>query len=159
MNYGPYGSRATQTAARNAFNSSFNYSPAAQIVRSNDYTVSEWQNLLINELDHGRPMYYRGDDGESGHAFVCDGYRGSNEFHFNWGYRGSFQENYFYLDDLTPGSHNFTEDQAAIIGIYPDYLTPDPCDNVVTIGGCGAGYMQTYTGRRCRCMGFSRLRL
>jgi len=77
---------------------------------------------------------------------VCDGYKGSYEFHFNWGWTGSFHENYFYLDDITPGSNNFSEDQHAIIGIYPDYLTPDPCDDVIPVGGCGAGHVQTYTG-------------
>lgn len=146
MNYGPYGSRAKRSDARNAFVSSFNYAPSAQIIDSEYFTITEWQNILINELDLGRPIYFRGNDGESGHAFVCDGYRGSREFHFNWGFRGSFQGNYFYLDELTPGDYNFSQNQAAIIGIYPDHMTQDPCDNMIAIDGTGAEHMQTYAG-------------
>jgi len=147
MNYGPFGSPASIRAARDALVSIFKYAPAAQLVRGKDFTDSEWHNVLVNELDHGRPMLYVGNDGEdAGHAFVCDGYMGSSEFHFNWGWRGIFQENYFYLDDLTPGDDNYSENQWAVIGIYPDNLTSDPCDNVLTISGMGTGFTQTFMG-------------
>jgi len=59
---------------------------------------------------------------------------------------GLFHDNYFYLNDLTPGSSSYNMDQHAIIGVYPDYLSPDPCDDVIHITGWGAGHVQTYTG-------------
>lgn len=65
-------------------------------------------------------MTYRGNDsdGTGGHAFVLDGVQGTDYFHFNWGWSGSYN-GYFYLDNLNP-SYNFTYNQAAGIGIEPD---------------------------------------
>ena len=40
-------------------------------------------------------------------------------FHFKWGSGKGGGDGYFYLDDLTPGSHNYTYQQWAIIGITP----------------------------------------
>jgi hypothetical protein len=39
-------------------------------------------------------------------------------FHFNWGWSGSC-DGYIYLNDLTPGSSDFTSNQNAVMGIRP----------------------------------------
>ena len=51
--------------------------------------------------------------------FVCDGYNSNNQFHFNWGWSGS-NDGYFAIGSLNPGSHNFCEQNRAIIGIRPN---------------------------------------
>lgn len=81
-------------------------------------TDAQWIALLKSELDAGRPILYEGS-GSGGHAFVCDGYDASNNFHFNWGWDGSYN-GYYSLTDLTPGSHNYTSDQGALYNIRPD---------------------------------------
>ena len=88
-------------------------------------SATAWIELLKTELDNNRPILYRGHSNSSGgHAFVCDGYDSNDKFHFNWGWSGS-ANGFFSLTALTPSSHNFSEFQAAIIGIQPkDGSTP-----------------------------------
>lgn len=126
MDYGPYVSSSYVDDAANALRDYFDYSTTTKMVNKYSYTTTAWKNLLIDELDNGRPFIYRGDDhGSSGHAWVCDGYQGSDFFHFNWGW-GGYLNDYFYLDDITPLDMNFNSNNGAIIGIAPTNLVNLP---------------------------------
>lgn len=121
MNYGYDGSGAYSTSVPNAIKSYFDYSSKAQYVKKSDYTVENaWEDLLIEELSNGRPIFYSGDggDGQAGHAFNVDGVNEQRMFHFNWGWSGSYN-GYFSLNSLTPGSNNFSVNQAAVIYFMP----------------------------------------
>jgi hypothetical protein len=89
-----------------------------------DYTSSEWDDLLYNELKEGRPVEITGSYCEgkswSGHSFVCDGYQAStNMFNINWGWGGS-SNGYFLLSSLHPSSFgSFNIYVNATIGIQP----------------------------------------
>ncbi len=122
MNYGPTGSGAFTGATATALKTYFSYSDTASYVQRSSYSGEDWTALLREEIDNNRPAIYRGYDVDagSGHAFVCDGYSSSDYFHFNWGWYGSYQDEYFYLNDLTPGSHDYSDSQAAVVGITPD---------------------------------------
>jgi hypothetical protein len=126
MDYGPSGSGASTGATATALKTYFSYDNTASYVRKSDYSGDDWAALLREEIDNNRPVIYRGYDVDagSGHAFVCDGYSGSDYFHFNWGWYGSYQDEYFYLNDLTPGSHDYSDSQAAVVGIAPDINDP-----------------------------------
>lgn len=144
MDYGADGSGAFSDDARNALVSYFNYSSSAQHLSRYSMSEESWVQLIMDELDNGRPVYY-GGSGSIGHAFVCDGYQDPAFFHFNWGWSGAYN-GYFYLNDLTPGGENFNSFQDAIIGITPEMGSqPDPLDNIITIEGTGAGYTQAFT--------------
>lgn len=139
MNYGPEGSGAGSPVE--AFTGYFKYSPDIQDLDKDGYTDEDWGNLLKNELDNGRPVYYSGyaDDAYSGgHSWVCEGYQDENHFYMNWGlsYNG-IGNGYFYLDDLTYGSKDFNFEQWAVIGISPVSSLVDADGNyydVVEIG-------------------------
>lgn len=45
----------------------------------------EWIAILKDNLNKNQPVFYSGHNGSMGHAFVCDGYKENNQFHFNWG--------------------------------------------------------------------------
>lgn len=93
MMYGPDGSGAYSQDVDDALRDYFRYANAQYLDKSN-YSASAWMDILKEELDLGRPMYYSGRTSDnSGHAFVCDGYQG-NDFHFNFGWSGS--NNGFY---------------------------------------------------------------
>ncbi|MCW5211445.1 C10 family peptidase [Desulfobulbus sp. TB] len=126
MNYGPSSSGASTGATVTALKTYFGYSDTASYVRKSDYSGEDWTALLREEIDNNRPVIYRGYNigTGSGHAFVCDGYSGSDYFHFNWGWYGSYQDEFFYLNDLTPGSHDYSDSQVAVIGIAPDINDP-----------------------------------
>jgi PKD repeat protein len=114
MNYSPSGSGAYSHNVVNAWEDFFGYTNHLRI-RKNNYEENDWLRIIRNEIDNGRPIYYAGFNSSSGHAFVFDGYQGSDFFHINWGWGGSYN-GYFYLNDLTPGGSSFTNNQEAIIG-------------------------------------------
>ncbi|MFH0895688.1 MAG: C10 family peptidase [Bacteroidota bacterium] len=126
MNYGASGSGAYSTDVRNALVGHFNYSPDAFYGDKGTYTNANWEALLRTDLENGRPVYYSGvDEGMSmGHAFVCDGYSGTNYFHFNFGWSGS-SNGYCYLNDLSPSFYDFSSYQAAVFQVYPSNSTFD----------------------------------
>lgn len=103
----------------------FGYSQSTEIHVRENYNSQEWMNLLKQELNSGRPMYYEGVGGRSGHAFICDGYDGNNFFHFNWGWGGS-SDGYFKVDELNPsslgagsGEGTYNSEQSIVSGIQP----------------------------------------
>jgi len=122
MQYGPYASGTGITDARTALVNYFGYSSSAQIVAKNNYTISQWNNLLRSEIDQGQPVFYSGVDQTSntGHAWVLDGYAANDYFHFNWGWSG-IADGYFLLTAMNPlGNASYTAFQEAIINIVPD---------------------------------------
>ncbi len=118
MQYGPDGSGAYTSDLVNALPQYFLYQTSIDF-QNKSWHPNDWDDILIEELDLSRPMVYKGSDGNTGHAFVCDGYTGT-QFHFNWGWSG-YNNGYFYTDDLTPGYNNFNQNQGAIFGIEPDW--------------------------------------
>ncbi len=123
MDFSPTGSGATAQDARTALVNYFRYSPSAAFAWKNSYTSTAWTSILTNELNNGRPMIYRGSlsNGTGGHAWVLDGFSGTDYFHMNYGW-GGYLDGYFYLNDITPGSNNFTYYQGAVIGIEPQSI-------------------------------------
>ena len=73
----------------------------------------EWKEILINELESYRPIYYWGNEpGENvGHAWNIDGYQ-ENYFHMNLGWGG--QSNGYYTLDMM-----YSANQGAFISIQP----------------------------------------
>lgn len=120
MSYGTDGSGAFSEDVPFAMINYFNYNTACHRIAQEDYTlIDDWYALLRADLDASHPIYYSGSSSAGGHAFICDGYRLSdNKFHFNWGWSGSYN-GYFAIGALNPGGSNFNENNAAIIGCYP----------------------------------------
>ncbi|MBQ6277270.1 MAG: C10 family peptidase [Bacteroidales bacterium] len=109
-----------EPCAENALKNFFGYKTTIQGLIRNDYTDTNWINILKAELDAGRPILYSGYDPEvDGHAFVCDGYDANEYFHFNFGW-GSLEDGYYLIDAVTLGTADYSYDQEAVIGIEPD---------------------------------------
>ncbi|MBN1199475.1 MAG: C10 family peptidase [Bacteroidales bacterium] len=152
MMYSPGGSGAYSEDAAAALRTYFKYHPNTVLLYKENYTEEQWADILIANLDARRPMYYHGF-GSGGHAFNVDGYQGSDYFHFNWGWGGSYN-GYYYLTNLNPGGSNFTEGQGAIVNIYPDtlsYTYPAYCSGQTTLsrlkgtfddGSCPENYQE-----------------
>ncbi|MBE0640926.1 MAG: C10 family peptidase, partial [Bacteroidales bacterium] len=133
MGYSPTGSGAYSSDAAAALRDHFGYSNAITLAHKSAMSDQAWKDLLKNQLDLGRPMYYHGY-GSGGHAFNVDGYQGDDHFHFNWGWGGSYN-GYYYVSDLNPGGSNFTNGQGAIINIEPSPASAYPpyCGNLKTL--------------------------
>ena len=118
------GSGAVSAYVPNALITYFNYKSTATFQEKSSYTNDAWIALLKSDLNASKPVQYSGR-GTGGHAFVCDGYDNNDNFHFNWGWSGN-NNGFYALTSLNPGSggaggsnYNFTNNQAAIIGIEP----------------------------------------
>jgi hypothetical protein len=146
MDYGPDGSGCNSSKIADAFSQYFRYKQTALQWKSN-FTDTEWKSKIITDLNASRPVLYRGSDvdGKGGHAFVCDGFSGTDYFHFNWGWNGS-SDGYFYLTALTAGSYNFINYQAAIFGIEPDVdKNPPTAATLVSPSGSITSTKPTFT--------------
>jgi len=87
-------------ALRDNFSYNSNISYKQRTYCSND----EWIGILNSEINAGRPVLYGGQDQDpknGGHAFVCDGYDDSGNFHFNWGWSGG-SNGFYALSALNP---------------------------------------------------------
>jgi hypothetical protein len=76
--------------AQTAFVKYFGYNPETiQGLYQSDYTTSDWENLIENELNNSRPVEYVGWDSvqNAGHTWVCDG-DSNTHYHMNWGGSG-----------------------------------------------------------------------
>jgi PKD repeat protein len=129
MNYGPSGSAPMGALwdqdIENALKNNFDYSSTLQWQWKKDYSNSTWVLMLKAELDAGRPLIYYGWDGANmAHNFNCDGYDTDYNFHFNWGWGGSY-DGYFSVQSLIPvQGYDFTYYQGAIFNMYPNQNPP-----------------------------------
>jgi len=117
MGYSPTGSGAQMFDAASSLTSYFKYASAIDVSKWG-YTDAQWETLLKTDLDLNRPLIYSGSGSNGGHAWVCDGYQGTNYFHFNWGWSGAYN-GYFYLNNLSVAGDDFTSNQDVIHNIYP----------------------------------------
>lgn len=134
MNYGQIaykGSSASTASIPSALNKYFGYYNSAKYVERSDYSDSQWEQLIYDELAAGHPIVYRGSSLEGGHAFVCHGYIAEYDYYaFNWGWGGSsdgfypltgtcaLQPNGTGIGGSSSGS-SYTGSQGAVIGIKP----------------------------------------
>lgn len=111
-----------------AIKSRFGYSTLAQFIEKKNFTLTNWENILLDHLDASKLLYYSGQSTEGGHAFVCDGYQvtGSGKlYHFNFGWGGN-GNGYFSLSDVG----GFSSQQGMVKNFVPNNDNyPYQCDN------------------------------
>ena len=118
MNYTPTGSGAYSSEARNGLVSFFKYHQNAGLLYRTYYSLEEWMDIIYNELNCNRPIYYAGADANrGGHAFVLDGYDSNGFVHINWGWGANGGNGYFDITLLNPSGYEFSQGQDMIIGI------------------------------------------
>ncbi|MDA3880970.1 MAG: C10 family peptidase [Prolixibacteraceae bacterium] len=126
MDFGPGGSGAYLTNARDALSDYFKYNTTVFLSDKNEWDSDLlWMQMLRDEIDNGRPVIYSGYNASlsSGHAFVCDGYSSGDFFHFNWGW-GGYADGNFLLTALEPAGRDYTTNQSAIFGVEPVSTVP-----------------------------------
>ena len=101
--------------SEDAFENYFQYSSDADFQRKFWHNDNTWLGRIKNNLNHEWPVLYAGGD----HAFICDGYRSDNSFHFNWGWNGDWNETWLTINNLSFGVNDFTSSQKAVFYIYP----------------------------------------
>jgi hypothetical protein len=114
MNYGNLESSASMYEAYNSLLNYFSYDTTIIVRTMTDYSESKWTQILKEELDNGRPIFYCGGN----HAFICDGYDSDAYFHFNWGW-GGYSDGYFPINCLQINETDYNEGNFTITGIRP----------------------------------------
>ena len=121
------GSSASLSQVPAALKNHFGFTGGTYYAYAKDYTVRGWADLIYHELSQGRVVIYGGQTGKGGHAFICDGYRDGDYFHFNWGW-GGMSNGYFLLSACNPDNQGFggsaggySSNQEAVIGISANY--------------------------------------
>ncbi|WP_308548293.1 C10 family peptidase [uncultured Parabacteroides sp.] len=94
------------------------------------YSWDEWEQMLHNELDNGRPVLY-GAETETrqdpfhgiAHSFICDGYDSYGRYHFNWGWNG-LHNGFYVLSVLDPKNNNvwggYNRSHEMVMNIMPN---------------------------------------
>lgn len=102
----------------------FNYDPDIQLHYRKYYSGSDWDMLMVRELQEKRPVLFTGFSAAGGHAFVIDGYQ-DGYFHVNWGWSGT-SNGYFLSSALSPSvqgiggsSGGFNANQVIVTGVRP----------------------------------------
>ena len=101
MGYGA-SSGSSYADSRRLFVNYLGYDDGVQILRSDNYGIQEWFEMIYDELAAGYPIAYGGSSTGGGHAFVVDGFDGDQLFHLNWGWSGG-SNGYFLITVLNPG--------------------------------------------------------
>ena len=125
MQYGK-SSGSTPHRMMNAMRNNFKYDKSIRLVLRGTKTLTEWEQLIFNELNNARPVIYSGFTQNGGHTFVLDGYNADGYFHFNWGW-SSHSNGYFLITALNPrdqgtGSYEggYNSSQSIVINAFPD---------------------------------------
>ncbi|MCQ2218806.1 MAG: C10 family peptidase [Paludibacteraceae bacterium] len=113
-----------------AFADYFGYDPDyLQFLYRKAYTLPQWNKLLCDELEAGRPLIIDASSEGGRHSFVCDGIDENGLFHINWGWGGDCN-GYYDITILNPyttsaagastSKDGYYLDMMATIGIVPD---------------------------------------
>ena len=103
MTWGASSSGANSALIPAALHRYFGYDDDMYYEVADDYSASDWADMIYGELAAGRPVLYDGNSSpSSGHCFIIDGYDGaSDKFYVNWGWRG-FCDGYYTLTLMNP---------------------------------------------------------
>lgn len=102
MQYSLTSSGTTADKIPSALYYNFGYDKGVHTLQRAYYTLSDWENLIYDELKAGSPVVLTGvSNAQGGHCFICDGYSSDRYFHINWGW-GGMSDGYFLLSALNP---------------------------------------------------------
>lgn len=112
----------------NSLKDYFRYRPDMRIAsKIEGYSNDAWREMLIAELNEGRPVLYSGQSDAGGHAFICDGYDTRGYVHFNFGWSG-VGDGFYPVDSISPGrggagggSYTFNDFNMALLNVQPEY--------------------------------------
>lgn len=101
MEYSPTESTSSSFSVPTLMVNNYNYDKGIRFLQRDYYGLTEWEDIVYNQLVNYGPVQYSGQSNQGGHSFVCDGYSQDGYFHINWGW-GGMSDGYFLLTALDP---------------------------------------------------------
>ena len=96
----------------------FGYNPNLLYKEKDYYSEEEWDAMILEDLIEKRPILYAGDAGLFfGHSFILDGCAEDGTYHFNFGWEGSSDGN-FYLQGTDKLLH-YSNGQSMVYHVTP----------------------------------------
>ncbi len=133
---------ASSRTAGQALRTHFRYHPQLRGVDRANYSDGEWMDMMLAELDAGRPILYVATEvyASGPHALVVDGYDENHYLHFNIGWDGRYDG--FYAVDSICLTDNiaFLAWHRAVIGIRPNTEESDTVSIQAISADTIAGY-------------------
>jgi len=117
MNYDILGSGAFSYELIAALKA-FGYNREASHLTRDDFTAEQWNEMILSDLQEGRPVIYFGRSETAGHCFVLDGCS-AGMYHVNWGWNGNM-DGFFMLSTLGLEPHLYNYDHEMFYQVYPD---------------------------------------
>lgn len=108
----------------NVLKNQFNYSSAS-------WAGYDRHVVESNIANYDRPVILSGDNGTTGHMWVCDGYRRTIyhfddctgvhylKFHMNWGWLNGNNNGWYSFDNFNPGNTHYNNNKKMIYNIIP----------------------------------------
>lgn len=135
MDYSPSESGSLLSFVTTDIPKYFGYDPDIKEAFQYEYSLEEWNELLLNELLEERPILFSAQPSYGGgesHAFICDGIDESGMFHINPGW-GSGSSGYFDITLMLDfGIGGGYEKITAYIGFQPDDGIDNRPTNTIT---------------------------
>ncbi|MDR6238866.1 thiol protease/hemagglutinin PrtT [Aureibacter tunicatorum] len=92
--------------------------PESVYENRSSYNDDAWVAKIIDHLQNGVPVLYRGRSETAGHLMIFDGWSHDRYFHINLGWTGYGNGNYYLIDD----PEGFTQYHGAIFNVIPDNI-------------------------------------
>lgn len=132
MMYGANASGAYSTDVPNALRDYFRYSSDMYLSTLEYFAQYEWEEMLMENLDAGMPLYYSSSGPDAAHAYVMDGYDDYFMFHMNWGWAG-FDNGWYAIDGFYLTFYSFPWYHVALFNLHPNdeyYDAPKAVENL-----------------------------
>ncbi len=107
----------------------FGYDEGMQLYFRNFFDQCEWDSIMFNELNEGRPMLIGGWNPVRAHSYLCDGYDSNGYFHLRFGNPLEDANGYYYFTwstplqpewyDINQAERGFNLLQTILVGIKP----------------------------------------
>ena len=107
----------------------FGYDEGMQMYFRNFFTQCEWDSIMFNELNEGRPMLVGGWNPVRAHSYLCDGYDSNGFFHLRFGNPEEDANGYYYFTwstplqpewyDINQAERGFNLLQSLLVGVKP----------------------------------------
>lgn len=138
---GDYTSKSTSSRVSYCDVLTRNFGYDADLMRNiyrSSYTLRQWNDLLVEELEAGRPILFAGQSMGGVHAFIVDGVNEEGLYHVNWGWAGKYN-GYYNITFLAPPRNDgegasltedgYNQDLHIFTHVVPDNGVEDESDD------------------------------